>query len=514
MPTLIANPAVSAIVAAAVAAFAGVLLTPAAMRVLTHFGVVDRPDRTRKLHLKAVPVGGGISVLAAMLCGCLVAALTGNTGFPFVLLSAGAMLSVVGLVDDATGLRGRQKLLCQIVIAAYVVIAGEVMMKGFEVFDFYVSLGVFGPLFAVLWIVGTINAINLLDGADGLASIVGITLGGALVTLCILLDKPGMAVVPAAMVGSLIGFLPYNLPPARVFLGDTGSQLIGLILGSVALQASLKGPTTLALTGIVAVWTVPIFDVGIAVARRRLTGRSMYTPDRGHLHHRLIDKGLSGFRLLAVVGGACLLTALGAVVSVAADSEFFAIIGVIVVLGTFVGFKLFGHSEVALAARRSASIANSLVRRPHRQKGPVQWESRLRGTGDWEALWGDLRSYAERFALVDVHLSINVPSLDEDYSASWKGVEKPSYERIWVAQLPLVHEGVTIGRIQVRGRSEDATRVADIAELITGLRPFETQVLDIVRVHLDRAAARPAAMNETRPFKTPARVENETRVTV
>ena len=477
---------------------------PVLIRQLVAWGLVDRPDANRKLHARAVPVGGGLAVFAGVAAGVLpmLWLYQSPPQFTIVLLIASGMLTAIGLADDAWSIRGRQKLILQTLVAVFVVFVGPVGMSGLEVFDIRISLGVFGSLFAILWIVGTINAVNLLDGADGVATVVGITLGGALVVLCLLLGKAESAVVPAAMVGGLLAFLPFNKPPARVFLGDTGSQLIGLVLGASALQASLKGPTAVALTGIVAIWAVPIFDMAIAVLRRRLTGRSLYAPDRGHLHHCLMDRGLSGNWLLLIVGTACLLTAAGAVISVAAENELFAIAGVICVIGTLVYKRLFGHSEASLAVRKSVALAKSVVRRPKSKRLPYQWESPTLNDSEWQALWTDLLAYGERFGLTQLRLDVNVPSLREDYSASWKSPLPVDPNQLWTATVPLYAGGRAVGSYSVAGHLIETAGSEEVAMILSGLTAFERQIADQIDSIADRRRHRQTVTLdavETRP---------------
>ena len=496
------SPNVAWVAAAGVAGLvAGLVLVPLAIARLTAWGVVDRPDGERKLHGRVVPVGGGIAVCAAMICGSLLGLPVAGLRFFGAVLAASVMIAAMGFLDDAKGLRGRQKLFLQILIAAFVVFAGDISVEKFSVFDKPFSLGVFGPLFAVVWVVATINAVNLLDGADGMASIVGVVLGSALVLMCVFLGKLTEAAVPAALVGSLLAFLRWNLPPAKVFLGDAGSQLIGLVLGASALQASLKGATGVALLAIVGVWSVPLFDAAVAILRRRLTGRSVYYPDRGHLHHRLIDRGLGGKWLLAVVGGLCLVTAGGAVVSVAAGNEWFALAGVVVTLGVLVFGRLFGHSEVRVLAENSAKLAKSMVRTRSqvREAGPRESSVRLRGTksrGDaWQRLWEDLTRLAAARGLCDARLIVHVPSLDEDFSARWRAADRPAYERTWKAELPLVTTLGTAGRLEVAGpvTAADGGGVESVAEVMSDLRSFEKEVLDLVEREAASVRPEPAA---------------------
>ena len=476
--------------AAAVALAAGLLLLPTVIRGLIAADIVDRPDRERKLHDRVVPVGGGIAVCAAMLVGTVVGWPVIGERFAVALAIGAVLLTAAGLFDDARGLRGRQKLAVQFLIAALVVYGGDIWVSGFEVFGRKVGLGVFGQIFAVLWIVGTINAVNLLDGADGLASIVGITLGSALVALCVAVGKLTEAVMPAALVGALFAFLRFNLPPARIFLGDAGSQLIGLVLGASALQASLKGPTALALTSIVAIWSVPIFDVGIAILRRRLTGRSLYYPDRGHLHHRLIDRGLKGWMLLLVVGVLCGLTAAGAVVSVAADNEVYALVSVGAVLGSLVLGRFFGHSEMKQLAKRSYVLAKSIVTSGRRVRPLESTDTvRLRGKTEWDAIWGEVQRTAAADGLSDVRLIVHVPTINEDYSSTWRNTKRPAYERTWRVELPLVCGLGTVGRLELSGPMTAEHSPDRLAEVLRNFSQVEASIIDQIETEYVKKAA-------------------------
>src|SRR5439155_8367461 len=140
-------------------------------------------------------------------------------------------------------------------------------------------------------LLGAINSLNLIDGMDGLLGSVGLILSLALAVMAALAGHWGAAAVAVALAGALLGFLPFNLPPASVFLGDSGSMLVGLVLGTLAIQSSLKAPATIALATPVALLILPIFDTTVAILLRTMTGRSLYTTDRGHLLHRLLRFG-------------------------------------------------------------------------------------------------------------------------------------------------------------------------------------------------------------------------------
>jgi UDP-GlcNAc:undecaprenyl-phosphate GlcNAc-1-phosphate transferase len=232
------------------------------------FGPVDCPDGTRKIHGKETPVAGGIALLMSLF-GTLLVSLwapgPANGWFAqqglFLpgLLLASLVIGIVGLVDDSRGLRARHKLLGQLCAVA-IVMASGLTARSIQLFDWHLELGLLALPFTAFWLLATINSLNLLDGMDGLLSCVGLIISLAMAAMAILGNQWVAASVAAALAGALLGFLRYNFPPASIFLGDSGSMLIGLIVGAVALRGSLKGPATVALAAPLAILAIPEFD--------------------------------------------------------------------------------------------------------------------------------------------------------------------------------------------------------------------------------------------------------------
>ena len=206
----------------------------------------------------------------------------------------------------------------------------------------------------MFWLVGAMNAINLLDGIDGLATSLGIILSATIGVLAAMKGNYGVAVIATVMTGSLAGFLPYNLPPARMYLGDAGSMLIGLMVGAMAVRALLKTQGTFLLAAPLAIWAIPMLDSGAAILRRQLTGRSVYATDRGHIHHRLLQTLGSNIKVLMVVSACCLLTSVGAVLSVWFQHDLIAVISCLSVVAMLLITGAFGRAECRLLLSRAA----------------------------------------------------------------------------------------------------------------------------------------------------------------
>ena len=345
-------------------------MTPLVISWMWRLKILDAPDGVRKLHGRTVPLAGGLAVLS----GCLIASAVtllwqpavylanpGDLLFVGGLLCACVWVCVLGVVDDRGMLRGRQKFLGQIVAALILTSSGCVISR-LEFMTAHIELGMLSIPFTIFWLVGAINAVNLMDGVDGLASSIGAVLSGTFALMALITFHDLEAVLSVALCGALLGFLPYNFPRARIFLGDTGSMLIGLLLGTLALRSSVKSQATLTLAAPVAVLSVLIFDVVMAILRRKLTGRSLYSTDRGHLHHRLTQLGFPPTGVVLFVSLACALCSAGALASLVHRNDWLAISVAGTVLLSCIVAKVFGHNEFRLLVNRTKSFLRSIFR--------------------------------------------------------------------------------------------------------------------------------------------------------
>lgn len=481
-----------------VAFVASVLLTPFVRELARRLGIVDHPDKHRKLHERSIPLGGGVAVAGAVGLAVLAVLFFGGRlqqvilresffiiGFSLAVLA----ICLVGLADDRFGLRGRQKLTGQIVAASLVVASG-LIIQDIQIFSWEIQLGLLAAPFTIFWVLGAINALNLLDGVDGLATSVGIVLSFGLAIIAFMNGHQADAMLALAVAGALLGFLCYNFPPASIFLGDAGSMLIGLVLGVLAIRSSLKGPATIAMAAPTAIWAIPIFDVSMAILRRKLTGRSVYTTDRGHLHHTLMRRGYSNVKTLAFVGMLCCVTAVGALLSVYKQSEILAVASVAIVVCTLVLCRMFGHHECLLLLRRLKGFLLSFVP-VHRQtstpSAPVC--SRLQGSHSWDELWGTLTRLADKYDLSAVQLNVNLPAIQEEYHATWRRKSTPHENELCRTDIPLIAHNATIGRLRITGSCNNGSAHSWMTMLVAGLKPFEQQMLDLVDQRPPRAVA-------------------------
>lgn len=304
-----------------IAIAAAMLLTPVVRVVAARTGAVDRPDGQRKRQIFPVPTLGGLAVLAAIY---LAAAATGFVGSFMLeqlplLISAG-LICLVGVYDDIWDLKPRWKLIGQILAILPIVVVGEGIER-LAVFGLEIELGLLGKTFMVLWLVSGINAVNLLDGMDGVASLTGVGLSVAAAAIAAANGRTDVALLALIHTGALIGFMVYNLPPARVYLGDSGSMLIGLFVSQFALQAPQRTAGTLNLAVAVALMTVPILDTLLAIIRRTLVGQKFWHGDRRHIHHCLLSRGMSTWKALRLFAGILLVTGFASYLAVAIDAD-------------------------------------------------------------------------------------------------------------------------------------------------------------------------------------------------
>ncbi len=374
------------------------LLTPLTIRLARWLGVVDQPGE-RKVHRAPVPRIGGVAVFGGFLAGLLFAAwATDNLPQPGqvdvywggLALAATAVL-LVGLADDLWGLAFYWKFAGQILAAVFVWFCGFSIEVLSHPLGGALELGVLSLPLTVLWIVAITNAVNLIDGLDGLATGIALITAGAVAVIAFIRAELGVTAASVALAGSLLGFLRYNFNPARIFLGDSGSMFLGFVLAVTAVRGSQKGPTAVALLVPLLVLGLPLLDTSVAVARRlyrlghrgaRTDGalryvfanlREVFLPDRGHIHHRLLEIGLSHRRAVVVLYGLGSLFALTAFALVLLKSVWIAMV-LLAVLGTLLavfylalylrirrlqatGQRCAGHGAEPFAATRSPSQA-------------------------------------------------------------------------------------------------------------------------------------------------------------
>jgi len=340
----------------ALAFLISLLLTPLVRDVFLKMGVVDVPDGERKFHRTSIPRVGGIAIfLSYTIAYAALAMLTdpvkGPVPYSFDsrnwLFAGVTVIFATGLLDDLLTLRPKQKLLGQI-IAATLVWCGGIEINLFH--NMPAAHWLSFPV-TVFWLVACTNAFNLIDGLDGLAAGAGFFATATMIVAAVLDHNLALALATVPLAGSLLAFLCFNFNPASVFLGDCGSLTIGFLLGCFGMMWSQKITTVVGLSAPLMAVSLPLLDTSIAIVRRVLRNRPIFSPDRGHIHHRLLDQGNSPKRTALLLYGACLITGIFSLSQQLLHWNF----GPIVLLGFLVSAGLavnyLGYLEFAVAGQ-------------------------------------------------------------------------------------------------------------------------------------------------------------------
>ena len=473
------------------------LLTALVCKTAAGIGLTDYPDGYRKVHRQPTPLGGGVALYGTMLTvlgGLMLVPNPFRAGLweqwtnLLALLLSGAVIVLVGLADDRVGLRGRQKLLGQIV-AASVVMLGGLSIEQIGILGWQVNLGVLSVPLTLFWLLGAINALNLLDGIDGLAAVIGLIAVSAIAAMAVWMTRVEVAVTGLVFAGALLGFLRFNLPPARIFLGDAGSMLIGLVVGVLAIQGSLKSAGTVLLAAPLAICTIPIFDSAAAILRRKLTGRSIYATDRGHLHHRLLAREGSNRKVLVWLAAVCAVTSAAALVSVYLKNDLIALLTFGAVVTIFVATRMFGYVEFLLLANRLHKLSLSLLPQASARRRSTSTTFRLQSSQRWDLLWETLTAAGGELCLRRICLDVDLPAVQEGYHAVWDQSREGDLARCWRIDIPLLAKERLLGRLTVFGERTWGTARRDVQRLLDLLEPFETQLEGLTQLAQPQTAA-------------------------
>lgn len=285
--------------------------TPLARVFAFKVGAVDVPKDERRMHNKPIPRLGGLAIFL----GFSVAALA-FCDFTPTLLSiyfGGLVIVVVGVLDDIFRLNAWVKFIVEIAVA-FIPISQGLSIEFINLFGEYVVFGVFEIPITVLWIVGLTNAINLIDGLDGLSCGISVICSLSLLLCSILvLDNFALTMLTAILASSCLGFLPFNSNPAKIFMGDTGALFLGYTLSVLSISGLFKMHAVLSFMIPISIFALPLFDTIFAFVRRIASGHSPFSPDRGHIHHRLIDIGFNQKQTVHILYSVCGILGISAV---------------------------------------------------------------------------------------------------------------------------------------------------------------------------------------------------------
>ncbi len=338
------------------------IVVPLVRRVATHRGIGDHPGE-RKVNVRFIPRMGGVGIIAGTTAAVLLESVVGQRNLVALPEMTGITLALglvvaLGVYDDIRGVGSIGKLSVQILAASFVITGGLMVHQVRVPFLEPIPLGMFALPVTLLWLVGITNAVNLIDGLDGLAAGVSAVAAATFAALGLFVGNEPVVLFSLALLGACVGFLVYNFHPATIFMGDTGSLFLGFLLATISLMLmnsapSLSGPT-LSLIVPVLVLAVPIVDTSIAFFRRIRKGMHPLKPDKEHIHHRLMDLGLTHRQTVVMTYAAAAVLGMMALFMSSLDAMYGVVLLVLAVSGLYAGIRRLGYVE-EMAARSGES---------------------------------------------------------------------------------------------------------------------------------------------------------------
>lgn len=460
------------------------LLTPLVRWGGKRIGAVDCSDGYRKTHGRPVPCVGGVAVFAAFVAALGIGRLLPGTGHPsawfggtvrsaFYASALGILL--VGLLDDIFGVRARWKFFAQGAAALAMFAAGYRIQMVSSPFGGSIPLGWVSLPLTMFWFLACMNAINLIDGLDGLAAGVSLFAVGAVFFVGVLFGNFQASMLGAALAGALIGFLFYNFYPASIFLGDSGSYLLGFLLATISLQAAQKSRMVFALLVPIVALGVPVFDTSLAILRRWARSLPLSTPDRQHLHHKLRDMGMSHRQaVLAIYSASLVLAAAALLVTAVRDMQAAALFLTLGVL-TVCCVRVLGVSEFSTLLKRGSNRFKRSTRCAPCRAAVYEGMEKFKSAQTAEALWQAFEDVADKVRLNHATLRATPPNGDsgpgDGIEFEWRAKPEaaPAQRAIqWTATYPLNHGAPIEGELKVAKGAQDFA-VCRVPEMIQAL---------------------------------------------
>jgi UDP-GlcNAc:undecaprenyl-phosphate/decaprenyl-phosphate GlcNAc-1-phosphate transferase len=330
--------------------FLSLILTPLVRKFAIYIKAIDIPKDNRRVHEKPIPLLGGLAMYASFVVTLFIK--SGTYTWSELGIVAGATIIVIGgFLDDKYDLKPWQKLLFQ--ISAAICLWGfgiQILLvtNPFNSANTYFNVLKFSLPLTIIWVVGITNALNLIDGLDGLAAGVALISSITILIIAIMNGRIEAAVFTCILSGSILGFLPYNFNPASIFMGDTGAQLLGFLLAAISIEGAIKSAAAFAIAVPILALGLPIYDTLFAVIRRKINGKPIMQADKGHLHHRLLDMGLSQreaviimYLISAILGSFAIIA-----MQVSSQKAYFILTGIMVLI-IFIAWKFgfFKHKD-------------------------------------------------------------------------------------------------------------------------------------------------------------------------
>lgn len=332
-----------------VAIFISFIMTPVIRKLAFKVGAIDIPKDERRVHKEPMPLLGGLAIFISVVVSSFVFLPKDKSLLSIIL--GGSIIIISGVIDDILGLSPKKKVLFQLA-AGIVLIIGDVKIdfvtNPFSMQDTLFYLKWLSVPVTLFWVVGITNTVNLIDGLDGLADGVAMISSFSLMMVAAKFGYSNVMILSCILGGACLGFLPFNFNPAKIFMGDTGALFLGFMLAAISIEGVMKSIATIAIIVPIIILGVPIFDTTFAIFRRLLNGKSITSADKGHLHHRLLDKGFSQRKTVLILYGISAIFGLVAVLVAKYNSHqtiYFSVVLFIVIMFLVIKIGLFRNSK-------------------------------------------------------------------------------------------------------------------------------------------------------------------------
>lgn len=441
-----------------------VVATPIARWLGLRVGLIDSPDQYRKIHRNAIPLGGGIAVFFGFVIPIALAfqidrikdALPPEARDMIVILFVGgSMAMLMGLADDMRNLKARWKIIFQILSASLAYSGGFRVDAISSPFGTSIELGYASYLVTVMWFLLCMNALNLVDGLDGLSAGIGFIVSVTLLGVNLAADNTFGTLLNACLSGALLGFLIFNFNPASIFLGDSGSMFIGFLIAAISLLTKNKTETATALLIPLIALGVPIYDMALAIIRRWSARNPISVADRRHIHHRLLAHGFSQREAVTVLYGTSVVLCLAAVIVVYTRSQYSALILVLLALAMVLGTRVLRLVDITELRNR--------LRQDHeehmwRKSVTLKVEKALQNGASSRTLdemWDAITVAFESLELSEASCQINLKTTRKSWT--WKaesvGDSAPqpvSHLDAFELSLMLTHDDIAAGKLTLK----------------------------------------------------------------
>ena len=327
-----------------IAALISFISTPLVRKLAFKVDAVDIPKDNRRVHKEPMPLIGGLAIALGTFIGILIFMPIDKTTISILL--GGMVILIAGIIDDIKELSPRYKMFFQI-LAGLILILGDVKIdfitNPFAKGSGIVYLNWLSIPITLFWVVGITNTLNFIDGLDGLSAGVAMISSLSLMVVAARFGYTTVIILAALVAGACLGFLPFNFNPAKIFMGDTGALFLGFMLAAISIEGVMKSVAAIAVIAPIIILGVPIFDTTFAIFRRLLNGQSVAAADKGHLHHRLLNKGFSQKKSVLILYGMSAIFGVFAILIAGANSKqsvylAMAMLGISVLVAIRLGF--------------------------------------------------------------------------------------------------------------------------------------------------------------------------------